>query len=51
MTDLTQASVVPRMTITESLDSDNEFSLLLRRSQFSVANINRLIQHKGIIST
>ena len=50
MTDLTQALVVPRMTITESFDSENEFSILLRRSHFPVVNINRLIQHEGIES-
>ena len=50
MTDLTQASVVPHMTFTEAFDSENEFSLLLRRYQFPVANINYLIQQEGIES-
>ena len=46
-----QASVVPLMATTEAFDSENEFNLWRRRSQFSLANINCLIQHKGIEST
>ena len=36
------------MNITQAFDDEQEFSQLLRRLQFPVSNVNRLIEQEGI---
>ena len=48
MADIAPAVDAAEITITQAFDSQDQFSQLLRRLQFTVAQVTRLIQQEGI---